>query len=906
MHKSLNKMNGEMRKSGIEIVGDIPWGTHICQFYQDKNDLIEILVPYFKEGLRDNEFCMWITCEPLSVDEVKKAMRKSLPGFDRYLKKAQIEILPYNKWYLKGGSFNSERVLKGWVDKLNLALSKGYAGLRLTGNTFWLEKKDWRQFTDYEEAINNTIGKYRMVAICTYSLDKCGALELIDVVRNHQFALIRRANKWEVIESSERKKAEKEIARLATFPELNPNPVLEVDYSGKIYYLNPAAKRLFFTLKDYDIRHKFLSDLPSVLNVFKSQKKNLFFRDICIGNTWFQQQLSYVPQFKRIRIYNVNITAQKKITEALKKAKAELELKVAHRTSQLTEINKQLIEEILERSQMEREIRIRNSISKLIARVSSRKEYLDVLVKLISGLTGCRCVGIRVPDERRRVPYESYLGFNREFWESENSLSVDRDNCACIRVFSGKSQPQDLKVMSEFGTFCCGNIMKFIKELSGRETTEFRGACAESGFTTIAIVPVRYKNETIALIHLADERENWLGQRTLKLIESVSVLIGEGINKFTLLDKVRENNEILEKLYSSAHFSIVYLDNKFNFIRVNKAYADVEGLTSDFFAGKNHFDLYPHEENRKIFQRVVDTGQPHTEYAKPFIYPKHPEWGATYWDWSLYPVKDPAGKVEGLVFFLVDVTKRKLAENELMKTQSELNERKRLSDIGTLAATIAHELRNPLAAINMAAYNIKRKAQNPLLERHLLTIEKKVSESDQIINNLLFYSRIKIPHYENIDICEIIDECAGVARERCRKAKASVYRKLKLLKGVTVEADPLQIKEVFSNILNNAYDAILNHRGKIELSGERDNRFVRVRIADNGPGIDGNILNKVFDPFFTTKAKGTGLGLTVCRQILSLHGGAIDIKSQIGKGTTVTVELPINRQYNGKENPDNR
>jgi PAS domain S-box-containing protein len=201
-------MEEKLRKSGIDIIGDIPWGTHFCQFYQTKEDLMDVLVPYFKAGLENNEFCMWVTSQPLEVEEAKKALKKAVPDIDIYLEKGQIEIIPYNHWYVKEGVFDSERVLNGWVEKLNQALANGYECLRLTGNTFWLEKEDWNDFVDYEKEADAVLGNYKMIAICTYCLDRCNATEIIDVVTNHQFALIKREGKWEQIESSKRKKAE--------------------------------------------------------------------------------------------------------------------------------------------------------------------------------------------------------------------------------------------------------------------------------------------------------------------------------------------------------------------------------------------------------------------------------------------------------------------------------------------------------------------------------------------------------------------------------------------------------------------------------------------------------------------------------------------------------------------------
>jgi PAS domain S-box-containing protein len=208
-NECLSVMNMNLRHSGIGIIEDVPWGTHFCQFYQTTEDLIDILVPYFKTGLENNEFCMWVTSQPLEVEEAKEALRKVVPDIDVYLKKGQLEIISYSHWYVKEGAFDSDRVLNGWVEKLNKALANGYDGLRLTGNTFWLEKEDWNDFIDYEKEVDRVLGNYQMIALCTYNLDRCNATEIIDVVINHQFALIKKNGKWEQIESSKRKEAEK-------------------------------------------------------------------------------------------------------------------------------------------------------------------------------------------------------------------------------------------------------------------------------------------------------------------------------------------------------------------------------------------------------------------------------------------------------------------------------------------------------------------------------------------------------------------------------------------------------------------------------------------------------------------------------------------------------------------------
>ncbi len=237
-----------LRRTAIGIIGDVPWGTHFCQFYQDPQDLIDILVPYFKAGLENHEFCMWVTSEPLRAGQARAALAAEVENLDDYFRQGQIEILDYSQWYTAGGRFESGRVLQAWVDKLAAAKARGFEGLRLTGNTFWLEKSDWYDFTEYEAAVDAVIGQYEMLAICTYSLEKCGAVEIMDVVSNHAFALVKRRGQWQLIESAKRRDAEEALRQHREWLRVTlssiGDAVLVTDTAGKITFLNPVAATL--------------------------------------------------------------------------------------------------------------------------------------------------------------------------------------------------------------------------------------------------------------------------------------------------------------------------------------------------------------------------------------------------------------------------------------------------------------------------------------------------------------------------------------------------------------------------------------------------------------------------------------------------------------------------------------
>ena len=216
--KSATPRNGnvrsEMRKSGIRIIGDIGWGEHFCVFFQTKEDLLDTLVSYFEAGLNSNEFCTWVISEPINEKEAKTALRRGIPGFDRHLAAGHIEILRGREWYLNGDQFELTRIIKGWNGKLSNALAKGYDGMRLSGNAFWMQTRYWKGFSEYEHEIDRSLAGEKMIALCTYSLGASRATDVLDVARAHRFTVARRNGDWEFLETPELKKAKLEIQRL--------------------------------------------------------------------------------------------------------------------------------------------------------------------------------------------------------------------------------------------------------------------------------------------------------------------------------------------------------------------------------------------------------------------------------------------------------------------------------------------------------------------------------------------------------------------------------------------------------------------------------------------------------------------------------------------------------------------
>ncbi|MCX5779170.1 MAG: ATP-binding protein [Elusimicrobia bacterium] len=232
---------------------------------------------------------------------------------------------------------------------------------------------------------------------------------------------------------------------------------------------------------------------------------------------------------------------------------------------------------------------------------------------------------------------------------------------------------------------------------------------------------------------------------------------------------------------------------------------------------------------------------------------------------------------------------------ELVNANEKLNQAKRLSDIGTLAATVAHELRSPLTAIQITTAILKRKDPDLLERIDMLatTIENKISESNLIINDLLHYSAVKPLKRETFYLQDLLNECLDIVDGRLASKLITIIKEFPSQPHILLNADQLQMRELFMNLLNNAADAVESRTGRIAIDARVDAEHIEIIINDNGSGIDKATLDKIFDPFFTTKTKGTGLGLSLCKNIVTAHDGTIAITSNKGTGTIVTIQLPV-------------
>ena len=227
---------------------------------------------------------------------------------------------------------------------------------------------------------------------------------------------------------------------------------------------------------------------------------------------------------------------------------------------------------------------------------------------------------------------------------------------------------------------------------------------------------------------------------------------------------------------------------------------------------------------------------------------------------------------------------------ELKAAQNELVRKERLSALGQLTATMAHELRNPLSAIRNTLFAVKETAaaKGVDLERPISRVERSVARCDGIINDLLDYTRVKELHLAELAIDPWIEEVVGEQR-----IPAGIVLERALKAGCTVALDPERMRRVLINLIENAAQAMLDEtrERKITVSTALVGDQFELVVADTGSGIAPDVLPRVFEPLFSTKSFGTGLGLPMVKQIVEQHGGSITMESDLDKGTRVTIRM---------------
>jgi DNA-binding CsgD family transcriptional regulator len=180
----------------MNVLNEVPRGSHVCMFYDSTDDLLDALVPFFKIGTENAELCLWCPPETLTVEEARVVLRRHLPHFDRHLAAGNIEIISNRELYLIGDRFDVTRTFSKLGATMRDAMAKGYKGLRASGDASWIKDTQFKDFCAYEHALTKALKGNPMMALCTYPINMSRAKEASEVARAHHLTVVRGNGDW--------------------------------------------------------------------------------------------------------------------------------------------------------------------------------------------------------------------------------------------------------------------------------------------------------------------------------------------------------------------------------------------------------------------------------------------------------------------------------------------------------------------------------------------------------------------------------------------------------------------------------------------------------------------------------------------------------------------------------------
>ncbi len=357
--------------------------------------------------------------------------------------------------------------------------------------------------------------------------------------------------------------------------------------------------------------------------------------------------------------------------------------------------------------------------------------------------------------------------------------------------------------------------------------------------------------------------------------------------------------ELHQTVVESIPSSVLILDRDLNLVYANPIYFHLWNRQPDII-GKNIRDLLPSETLKREgweakMRQVLESGKPLAETN--FRHHVRSR-GETIINFDMIRLTGKSRKDDKLLLILDDVT-------EQVNLQRQLVQSEKLAAMGLLSAGVAHEIRTPLSVIRLAAYDVREMlndATQPSRLRHitheaqeqLTLIERNVLDCNRVIENLLQFAREAKHEPTWLDVNVLLKGCLTLAEKDIALQGVKVVERLEEVPLVFAGED--DFKQIFSNLILNAVQAMPDG-GTLSLSTTTNDSAVVVNVTDTGHGIPDDVMDHIFDPFFTTKepGKGTGLGLSICRKIIERMNGSISVESAVGKGTTFTVRLPVER-----------
>lgn len=482
----------------------------------------------------------------------------------------------------------------------------------------------------------------------------------------------------------------------------------------------------------------------------------------------------------------------------------------------------------------------------------------------------------------------------------------DPEKLALADEFS-KRFPDDLRPDRGLGRVLatgCSEIYPHVTEemlIAGARDPEHLAMLRQLGITSVLIVPLNARGRTLgAITMIAAESGRHFGEDDLQLADDLARRAAVAVDNARLHRALRESEAQFRSLVEQSPISTVVFDAEGHPLESNPAFERLFGATlSDAPTGYTVFnDPQLHASGvipllERAF-RGEEVMLPALRYDTTLTSTTGK--GNTFWaEAVLYPVRDATGKLSRVVMLQTDVSEKIEAEKKRLATEASLRRTEKLATAGRLAATVAHEINNPLEAITNILFILRSDSRIPKeFEEYLVTADIELRRVAHIARQTLgFYRENVLPEWADVNL--LVEDILSIYRKRFEAREISLSRAL----GSETKAYIMvgEIKQVIANLVSNAIDAC-SERGEIAVRVLSNGTQIRIEVEDDGHGIDADHLPHIFEPFFSTKKDvGTGLGLWVSKEIVDRHRGRIEVETRPMRqqGTLFRVTLPLHK-----------
>ena len=749
---------------------------------------------------------------------------------------------------------------------------------------------------------------------------------------------------------TERKRAEREIEHLASFPQLNANPILEIDASGTVTYQNQAAATLLAQTQQ-DARIFFPPDLPTILETLAQKRAEVFYCEVEVNHRVLGENIYLVPEFNVARIYTIDITARKQAEKNLSRMieRFDLATRAARAGVWDWDIQKNELlwdDRMYELYGVKREDfagayeawlkgvhpddrASSNEISEQARR--GEREYdtefrvvwpdgtvrhLKAYAQVVRDSDGkpLRMTGINydITERKRaeeRLAYQANLLTNVRdaVTASDERFILTAWNHAAEEMFGWKAE----EVLGRPGA----EVLR--SEFIGIDRTEVFRRSKETG--QIRGEAIQYHKDGTAIFV---EFNSFTMQNEKGQITGYVTVTRDITDRKRAEELSRESEARFRVIFEQAAVGVAQTDSQTGaYLQINQKHCDILGYTRAEMLQKTFQDItHPDDlqadldEMRRLREGEIRSFAMEKRYIRKD--------GSIVWvNLTVSPMWQPGEVPSYRIAVIEDITERKRAQaalqeysdrleqmveertSELRGAQDRLLHQERLTVLGQIAGGIGHELRSPLGAIKNAAYllNLSLQSSDPDIQETLQILNRQVDASDRIITSLLDLARPKPPFRRATDLRDTIDAALSQAMI---PENVTVCRQCDDALPVLL-ADPAQLEIVFHNLIRNAVQAMPNG-GQLTIATRGSDDEVSIAFSDTGGGIAPEDLAKIFQPLFSTKSRGLGIGLALGKLLVDGHHGRIDVTSQVGAGTTFVVCLPRSGQAQDLPLPEGR